>query len=977
MNICIIDSSWTYTLDSPYNEPLGGTQSAICYFLEELALQSNNCYLFNKFDDTSDNVPKIIKNVTHVPFKNILNYINETKIIFDIVIVSCLPYDVFQLKNLLKTNNTLFCLWTGHDTDQNASKLLKDDKAKEMIDLYIFVSDWQRNRYIQTYNIKYKKTMVMKNGIGKPFEKYLNTDSQKVKNSMAYCSIPWRGMQLLPDIYKKVNDFDESSTLNIYSGMNIYKQEDTDDVKKIYSLFDSVKNVNVSPGVSSINLATALNSTEFLVYPNIFPETSCITVLQAMACGCIVITSDLGALKETMGGLNKYININLYNFNKDEYISNFSTELIETMQYTESIKNMLRISNKNHIKNNYTWKSITNTFLHEITSYIQIYKTYTLNIREQLVKTFLDFFNEKKWSECVNIYNQMLFTLSINEYYIIKLNLGVCYYNLNNIDMSKKCFKQCNEIKSDYDVNKNIALLELQRNNISKFIKYARTALGFKFDIEIANLLAEKYELLGLYHDSISMYENIIYLDNENINSFNNLGNLNLLRIAQTNNIDDTVNNVYLKSLLLCDKNNEHRKKELVLSNMIFNNLYNWKLSAEETFKKSCIWYDYFKKDDKLSAISNRLNRIINPENKRIKIGYMSCDFITHPVGFMFNSILKNHNVDEFEIMCYDCSDTGKRINDKLSQELRNYNNAVWKDLNDTTDEEALNILIDDELDILVDMMGHTRNTRMNVLQYKPAKIIISYFAYPSTNGLKEIDYRFTDKYATPIECQKYFVEKLYYLPNGFQCYTPPITLDSTKDYTRDKYKIHLCCFNNPTKLSIPTIDVFSEILKKLPNSKLFLRYCYYKSSFYKACVFKLFKDRGIDESRLDIGFEQIIDGLKLYNKMDIALDPFPYNGGTISSECIYMNTPFITLAGTNYVSRVGVSLLSNIGLTQYVAKTTFEYIDKVVALANNEEELKSLHDTLRVRMLSSDLANSISFTKNIENAYKDIVSKY
>jgi predicted O-linked N-acetylglucosamine transferase (SPINDLY family) len=430
------------------------------------------------------------------------------------------------------------------------------------------------------------------------------------------------------------------------------------------------------------------------------------------------------------------------------------------------------------------------------------------------------------------------------------------------------------------------------------------------------------------------------------------------------------------KSLELCIKLNEPRKKELVLSNIIFNNLYNWKLSDEEVFTRSCIWYKYFPKESALLEVANKLNR--NKVSKsKIRVGYISCDFITHPVGFMFNSIIKNHNTDLFEIYCYDCCDTGKNIGDALSKTLREYNNAKWYDICNTSDKDALEIIVNDDLDILVDMMGHTRNTRMNLLQYKPARILISYFAYPGTNGLNEIDYRFTDKYASPIESQKYFVEKFYYLPNGFQCYTPPINVESIKNYTRDKYTIHLCCFNNPTKLSIPTIDTFCTILRRLPEAKLFLRYCYYKSSFYKSTIIKLFLDRGIEKDRIDIGCEPIIEALALYNKMDIVLDPFPYNGGTISSEAIYMNTPIITLAGTTYYSRVGVSLLSNLGLEKYIANTIDEYIDKVVELANNPSELKVLHQILRLKMLNSDLANSVSFTKNIEHAYQDMVLQY
>jgi len=967
MKIAIFDTNWNYTLDTPYNEPLGGTQSSICYFLEEMCIQNNDVYLFNNISEN-----QIIRGVKHIQAKQYQEFININKLEFDIIIVSCIPQELFKIKSSINNNNTMYCLWTGHDIDQNASKILKDDKAKDMIDLFIFVSEWQRSRYMIKYNINYKKTLIMNNGIGKPFEKYLDSPTPKIKNTLSYCSIPWRGLDLMPEIFNEVKKIEPSSKLEIYSGMNIYKQDSPSYSEK----FKNIQNVIFNEGVSQVMLADKLSNIEYLTYPNIFPETSCITVLQAMACGCLIITSDLGALKETMGGLNEYVNINLSDFDKHGYILEFLNKFKTYSEMDENIKDKFREYNKIHIRNNYKWSTICKKFCLEINNIISSYKNYINNDHKNNINVFIKNFTDSKWVESIMASNKINYTINLNEYYIIKLNLGISYYKLNQLDEAKHCFKLCLELKNDYNINKNIALLELQRNNIKKFIIYAGEAISHEFDIELANLLAEKYELLGLYDRSISMYENIIFLDNENINCNNNLGNLNLLRISNIKNIDESINNIYKKSLDLCVQNNQHRKKELVLSNIIFNNLYNWKLSDEEIYNKSCEWSNYFPKNPDLLKIVDSFNK--KECNSKIRVGYISCDFITHPVGFMFNSILKNHDTTKFEIYCYDCCDTGKKINDLLSNQLRNYKNASWRDLSKSSDAEGLKEIVDDKLDILVDMMGHTRNTRMNILQYKPAKIQISYFAYPSTNGLKEIDYRFTDKYASPPETQKYFVEKFYYLPNGFQCYTPPINIDSVKNYNRDsKYNIHLCCFNNPTKLSIPTIDTFCKVLKSLPNSKLFLRYCYYKSSYYKASILKLFTDRGIEKDRIDIGYEQIINALKMYDNIDIALDPFPYNGGTVSSESIYMNTPLITLEGTNYVSRVGVSLLSNLGLEKYIAKTTDEYVQKVVNLANNEDELKLLHQTLRIRMLKSDLANSVSFTKNVENAYTTMFNTF
>jgi protein O-GlcNAc transferase len=975
MRIAVFDTNWTYTLDTPYELPLGGTQSAIAYFLEEMRIRNHDCYLFNNREKY-----EVIRGVHHIPSRNSINTIKQNKLQFDIIIVSCLPSDLFDLKLNLNSPNTIYALWTGHDVDQVPSKMLKEERYCDAVDLFIFVSNWQRERYIQTYGINFQKTIILRNGIGKPFEKYLDKPIMKHKNSMTYCSIPWRGLDLLVPIFKQIKEKYEDARLEIFSGLNIYQQKDDNK----YDEFKNMSGVTHNYGIGQEKLAEELFNIEYLTYPNTFQETSCITALQAMACGCIVITSNLGALRETMNNLNEYVDINIYNFDQNEYVKSFIIKLEKYMNMDDNLIKIFVERNREHIKKNYTWSIICSKFENDYELFNRNHKVFLENYRNYLISGIKGI-EQQKWLETIQLFNQISFFPNLSEYYVIKSNYGVGLYNLGNLELAKKNFKIARQLKNDFNVTKNLALLENSRDDIIKFIKYGRQALEFEFNVLLANLLAEKYELIGNYHDAIGLYEAILQVDPYNINCLNNLGNLKLLMISQVDDFDKCVDETYEKSLSRCVSINDHRRRELVLSNIIFNNLYNWKLSDEEIFKRSCRWYEYFPRDDNLLNIVNKLDRTKlsnnSSESKKIRIGYISCDFLTHPVGYMFHSILKNHNTNDFEIFCYDCALLSRTQNDEISKKLRSYNNASWYNLENKSDEEVLTKMIDDNLDILVDMMGHTRNTRMNILSYKPARIIISYFAYPGTNGLESIDYKFTDKYATPPECQKYYKEKLYCLPNGFQCYTPPQELEAVKNYNHwapdSKYKINLCCFNNPTKLSIPTIETFVEILKKLPEAKLILRYCYYKSSFYKESIIKLFVDRGIDRERLDVGYDQLVDSLKLYNNIDIALDPFPYNGGTISSEALYMNTPIITLEGSTYVSRVGVSLLSNLGFQKYIAKTRDEYVDKVVTLARNEKELKFLHQYIRIRMMKSDLANSVAFTTNIENAYRDIASKY
>ncbi len=967
MIIGVFDSLWKYTLDTPYNEPLGGTQSAICFFLEQMSLRGHQTFLFNKTDQI-----KIIRGVIHVPVDSYYNYIQNHNLKMDVVLVSCIPQELAKIKISLGNANTLYGLWTGHDIDQEPSKQFAYDKLKDLVDIYVFVSEWQKNRYIMEYKIDETKCLILRNGIAKTFEEYLDKPTNKKKNSMTYCSIPWRGLKLLVPIFDKIKKDYSDASLKIFSGMNIYQQKDDGEN---YNVFKDMEGVEFNQGVSQTKLAEELYSIEYLTYPNIFPETSCITALQAMSCGCLIVTSELGALKESMGGLNIYVE---NPSDLETYLQNFISKLEILMEKSEEEKEELRNKNKEYIKNNYTYDIICSKFEKDIEIIRLKFDNFMTKYNEKL-QLAQELYTSNKYINSIQTLSNFKYFSNINDYYSVVTNLGLSFYGLKQFILAKKFLNISASIKDDFANNKNLALIELESGDLEKFIQFGKKALCLKFDTFLATLIAQNLEKMGNYHESMGMYNSIIKLEPNNISAYNNVGNLHLMMISDDQDFDQTVQKTYTKALEISLKNNDQRKAELINSNIVFNNLYNWKLSEEEIFNRSCQWTSYLNKKDELIQIVENLKRskIILSENRKIRLGYISCDFMTHPVGYMFESILKNHNTDIFDVYCYDHSDPTKSDNDPISLRLRSYENAKWYQICDKPDDEILKIIVNDDLDILVDMMGHTRNNRLYALWHKPARIMVSYFAYPGTNGMDEFDWKFTDKYATPETCQKYYKEKLYYLPGGFQCYTPPIDIESNKNYSREKYKINLCCFNNPIKLSKPTLDTFSKILKRIPDSKLYLRYCYYKSSYLKSLIMKHFIDNGIEEDRVDIDHTTPVEALKLYNSMDIVLDPFPYNGGTISSEAIYMNTPLVTLEGKSYVSRVGVSLLSNLGLEKYIAKTTDEYVDIVVNLSKNTSELKLLHQTLRLRMMNSDLADSTSFTKNIENGYEDMINKY
>jgi len=275
-------------------------------------------------------------------------------------------------------------------------------------------------------------------------------------------------------------------------------------------------------------------------------------------------------------------------------------------------------------------------------------------------------------------------------------------------------------------------------------------------------------------------------------------------------------------------------------------------------------------------------------------------------------------------------------------------------------------------------MAGHTNMSRINLLKCKPAKIIINYFGYPATYGIPEVDYKISDAHCTPSGTEKYFVEKLLRMPQGFQCYESPtndgteIPLNKNLDYST----INFCCFNNPKKFNMNIINTFSQIIKLVPQSHLYIAHPLFDSDHLRKSFMNLFTEQGIS-GKVTIGCLTIAEYLELLNKMHIALDTFPYNGGTISHESLYMNTPLVTIEGDTYVSRVGVSLLRNLGIHKLIAKDINEYIKIAVDLANNPEELKMYHLTLRERMEKTDLLNGITFTKHLEDKYMKVLNEY
>jgi len=361
---------------------------------------------------------------------------------------------------------------------------------------------------------------------------------------------------------------------------------------------------------------------------------------------------------------------------------------------------------------------------------------------------------------------------------------------------------------------------------------------------------------------------------------------------------------------------------------------------------------------------------------RRLKIGYVSPDFRQHSVAYFVIPAIREHNNEYFEVFCY----ANSLIHDEVTDRIRNYANH-WKNIARLPDKSASRLIREDEIDILVDLSGHTGHNRMVLFAGKPAPIQVNWIGYPATTGLSAIDYKIVDNYTDPPGMtDQFYTEKLIRMPENFVCYIPEEDLpDITNIPVMSEGHISFGSFNNIAKISSKTVDLWTHILNSIPNSRLILKskaFLDAKTQEYTRDMFSVV-NTGNDRIVLLPWEQNTRSHLALYNRIDIALDTFPYHGTTTTCEAMWMGVPVITLAGETHASRVGVSLLSNVGLQELIAGTPEEYVAKAFNLAQDREKLQYFRITLRDRMAESPLTDAKRFTANLEACYRNIWEKW
>jgi predicted O-linked N-acetylglucosamine transferase (SPINDLY family) len=359
----------------------------------------------------------------------------------------------------------------------------------------------------------------------------------------------------------------------------------------------------------------------------------------------------------------------------------------------------------------------------------------------------------------------------------------------------------------------------------------------------------------------------------------------------------------------------------------------------------------------------------------KIRIGYFSADFHNHATAYLIAEMLELHDRERFEIHALSF---GPNACDAMRQRCVN---AVdhFHDVTKLSDQAIAKLARDLEIDIAIDLKGHTQDGRMGIFALRAAPIQISYLGYPGTSGADYMDYLVADPILIPDASQIFYTEKVIFLPNSYQAN------DSKRETSKklfSKSELGLpekgfifCCFNASYKISPSTFDGWCRILKKVEASVLWL---FEGNPKAKENLIKEANRRGIDSNRLIFsGRIENSEHLARQCLADLFLDTLPYNAHTTSSDALWAGLPVLTLAGQSFASRVSASLLTAIGLPELITQTQGEYESLAIELATNSKKLSAIKNQLKSNLLTEPLFNAQLFTRHLEAAYAEVYQRY
>ncbi|HEY8746355.1 MAG TPA: tetratricopeptide repeat protein [Tepidisphaeraceae bacterium] len=351
------------------------------------------------------------------------------------------------------------------------------------------------------------------------------------------------------------------------------------------------------------------------------------------------------------------------------------------------------------------------------------------------------------------------------------------------------------------------------------------------------------------------------------------------------------------------------------------------------------------------------------------RIGYVAADLGNHPLGRMLLPLLENHDQSQFESYCYNDRARPDEIAGRLRRAV-----GTWRETGNLSHGELARVIRSDGIDILVDLTMHGPGSRLLAFAERPAPVQTTYLAYASTTGLSAIDYRLTDPYLDPVGIdESLYFERSVRLSRTYWCYPEPSEAPdvSAAPAVANGY-LTFGCLNSFSKTNPQMMSVWAEVLGRVRDSRMLI---HAQHGSHRARTRDLFAQHGIDPNRIEfVDFAPLHQYFANYNKIDVGLDTYPWAGGATTCDALWMGVPVVSLAGETAVSRGGLSILSNLGLSDLAAHSPEEFVR--IATTLNLERIISLRSGLRGRMRASPVMNAAAFARDVEMAFRRMWSE-
>lgn len=532
-------------------------------------------------------------------------------------------------------------------------------------------------------------------------------------------------------------------------------------------------------------------------------------------------------------------------------------------------------------------------------------------------------------------------------------NLGKNYLDQNKLDQALDCLAKAVAAAPDYWIARhNLGTCQQRMGAIDDAIATFRTVLAQQPNADTLSELVGSLRRTSRFDEEYACAQQLLALPDAGSAALNAWETL--FDACDWDTIERT--REHMLSLLEAPATRAaHRTGGLILLHSLVG------IDPGRTFACHRAWAD--------SLPASKTHRKDPTPHARLRIGYLSPDFRDHSVGFFIRHVIAAHDPARTEIYCYANSTVRDPITEQIAAQATRFQHIPA-----LSDDELSRTIADDEIDVLIDLAGHTRDSRIAVLNHRVAPVQITYLGYPDTSGLGTVDFRISDPWTESAAGTRYS-EALLEMPESFLCFGAFEDVARVERTPAEQSgSVTFGSFNNIRKLNPQTIAAWCAVLHEVPESRFVIKSRRAHEAVTRRHLLEQFTRRGIAPERVELLAPTAArdDHLAAYNHIDIVLDTFPYHGTTTTCEALWMGVPVITLAGNTHAERVSYSILANTGLDELVTWSEADYIARAIELGRDRAALNALRTAIPEKIRASILCDPQRFTRQFEAVLGD-----